>query len=379
MRKFSMTIALLLAVSATVACGGDRAGSGNAWGFDETPSSSNPPNPDPMTDPTPVPDPGPDPVPDPGPDPAPDPGPDPDPDPGPGTEPSVEPCSLPDPPARCAANPDDDPWATAAILDELRIAGTEDSPQCCFDFTGDNVIDNSLGQNMAGFGFLTETNAALRDAMAVGEPAIILELDGLGANRTGPFLLDYWLGAWAPSMTAIAPTDNDVLVSVGSIDAGAQPFTYFASAVLQGTHLTASGGTVELPITLLGPVIPLTFRNARIEADLEGTAFPTMRGKLGGAVLVDDIFGAVNHYVSQNCSCLALDGPLIGKGTGACAPEATPDACGAECREFAETCNLYGAIPLFADVDRDGDGLNDSMTIGMSFHAVPATIVGTTN
>lgn len=292
-------------------------------------------------------------------------------------EPVPSPCDQPDRPARCDQSPESFPWARAVVIDELVIAGTEDSPECCFDFTGDGVIDNSYGVNLAGFGFIEEINAELARAVAAGDPATILELDGLMDPTAGDFRLNWWFGAFLGPPEFFADR-NEVLVSLDNVDAGSQPFTTFARARIDGSRLIASDGIVQLPITyFLLPIGPTPIRRAHLEATLNGP-FPTMEGVIGGVIYVTDIFATVNRFVERECDCLGLSRPMLDKQTGMCDAATNVTTCSRQCEEVAGACNLFGAFGLFADTDLDGDGLNDAITIGARFHALPAEIMGTT-
>ena len=108
-------------------------------------------------------------------------------------------------------------------------------------------------------------------------------------------------------------------------------------------------------------------------------------GAVGGRVELREIRDQLNA-VASGCDCLGLDGPLVengpGREPGVCAK---PDvsACAAEGREvclgLVEVCPVLDVIAAnIADVDGDGDGLADSISIGALFEAERAVITGVT-
>ena len=298
------------------------------------------------------------------------------------------PCSGPDRPTRCDEAPEGHRWSGAALIDTFVFRGTPENEECCFDYDGDGAPDNSLGENLAAFDFTTQLNEDLARRISVGDVAMVLELEGVaGMESEGATRLYWWKSAWAPEMIAIDQEANQVLVGTEWLDEGTQPRTYFPTASVADGHLRASGGTIVIPFPGLPihrspgspseDVVWVAARDARLDAEFDASApHPTLRqGRLGAVIEVAEVWYAINEFAETRCACLGLEGPLLDKQTGFCAP-ADSASCDFACEQVVNSCALYSALDLFADQDLDGDGLYDAMTIGATFSAVPATIVG---
>ena len=297
-------------------------------------------------------------------------------------------CTDPQPPPRCAQDPSMFSWSGASVIDVMRYEGTETRPVCCFDFTGDNLIDNALGVNLANFGLLQDVNSDLRDKIDNGTWAMAIEFDGLTdvANTSG-FRLYWWRAQWTPETTSLNPIANSVSVSATSIDAGVHALTQFGVTTLAAGDLIASDGVLSVPMRLFDADLWVPLRHARIHATIDAgrTNLPSPGvaldgGKLGGVIAMTDFYTAIND-TTGDCGCLGLGNtPLLDVRSGNCFAGGDAQACydaGRDrCGAIAEACSLYSALSLFADVDLNNDGLNDAVSVGATFTASPATIVG---
>ena len=302
-------------------------------------------------------------------------------------------CDDMPPPARCAADPSTQVWAPASVVDSFFIEGTADEAICCFDYTDDGDIDNSLGQNLANFGFLGDINTSITDSIAAGSLVLVLEHDGLDdLANDDDFNIHFFIAAHEDETAFAADgflaNSNLVLLDPVSFDEGSHPQALLPDASNTGGAVTAGPGAVKIEIELFDSPLQLTISLARTEVDidaanstLDGAGVALSGGQLGGVIKVSDIFVAVNEFAAGACECLGLGAtPLVDVDTGMCSPDADAMACETAeedtCNTVAGACNLFGAVGLFADVDLDGDGLNDSVSIGASYTAVGATING---
>jgi hypothetical protein len=298
------------------------------------------------------------------------------------------------PPERCAADAAAFEWGTASVITSFAIEGEADDPVCCFDYNGDGDVDNALGTLLAGANFQGQINDSIAEGINDGSIAILLEHDGLEGplmgGTTAEFNVNFWLGEWGTDadgnvITALDPAGNNpLLIDPASIDSGAQPLAYIPDAQLDGGAVDAGPGVFQLAIELLGTPLVLRVSAARVQADVD---FPNSsidggvaltNAQLGGYVKAEDIVEAINVFATT-CECLGLNGaPLLGD-TG-CSPNADAAACtdaGEDtCAQIASNCNLLSAVPALADIDADGDGELDAISIGATFTAAGATIQG---
>ncbi len=309
------------------------------------------------------------------------------------TEPLKDPPTCADTPAppRCSENPDDHVWGPASVVDFFLVEGTDTDPVCCYDYTGDGEIDNSLGFNLAGFGFLADINSSVATSIASGSLVLALEHEGLtDLANDDAFIMNFYIAEHDVAdfaTTGFQADSNPVLIDPASLDQGSQPQAYLPSASATAGDIVAGPGAVKIEITLFDSPLQLTISQARSDAKIaagstlgaEGVALSS--GQLGGVVKIRDIFVAVNEFSAGACECLGLGAEqLVNPDTGTCAEgrmtQACTDAGEDTCAEVAGACNLFGAVGLFADVDLDGDGLFESVSIGAAYTAVGATING---
>jgi hypothetical protein len=314
--------------------------------------------------------------------------------PGPMIEPLPK-CGDPDEPPRCQEDPSTIEWGSASVINDFYVEGTDTEPICCFDYQKwetqpDDEVDNSLGTNLAGFGFLTDINDSVLTSIEGGSLVLVLEHDGLDElMNDDEFTVNFWIAEHAvdPFEMFIAEGGNQVLLDPQSFDSGAQPQAYLPDATLESGAVAAGPGSVKIEIELFDSPLQLIISEARIEADVDAansdladtTGVALTSGQLGGFVQVRDIFVAVNEFATNSCDCLGLDGAdLVDVETGMCT-EVDASGCvddQATCGEVADACSLFQAVGIFADIDVDGDTTGDAVSIGATFTAVGAEITG---
>ena len=299
-------------------------------------------------------------------------------------------CDDAERPPRCDEDPATFAYGPASVMTELIVQGTAEDPVCCFDYTGDGNIDNALGVGIAGFQQLEGINASIKGNIEDGSLDLVLEPDGLEAlDNDDAFTTNFYVGAHDGEFTTFAPSANPVLINPASFDEGAQPQAYLPGASVTGGALVAGPGSVEIQVVLFDAPLSLTISQARIEADvdaansaLDATGVSLASGKLGGVVKKSDIFNAFNNLAaSPACTCLGLGAdPLVNLETAACNANADTAACETEgqtaCVEVVGACDYLAAIDLLTDVDLDGDGTADSVSIGLAYSASGAEITG---
>lgn len=303
-------------------------------------------------------------------------------------------CGDADEPPRCQDDPADFMWGSASVMNDFYIEGTDQEPICCFDYAEwetqpDAEVDNSLGTNLAGFGFLTDINDSVLTSIEGGTLVLILEHDGLeDLMNQDDFTVNFWIGQHdVDPFEDFAATANPVLIDPQSFDDGAQPQAYLPDASVEGGAVAAGPGSVKIEIELFDSPLQLVISEARIEADVDAansdladnSGVSLESGKLGGFVQVRDIFVAVNEFASASCDCLGLDGAdLVDVETGQCA-DVDATTCvddQATCGDVADACQLFQAVGIFADIDVDGDTMGDAVSIGATFTAAGAEITG---
>jgi len=294
--------------------------------------------------------------------------------------------------------PDDptnyEPGPSASYVTELHVANQQGNPVCCFDLDGDGTIDNALGDLLDSasslLGGASGVDEDLAAAIQSGDLAMIFEWKGLdvppgGGNGTLPEddavevnLFQGSGGTYAGSLDG----NGTWTVTPGSFIPGtAQPAGAVGagSIVLGGAHV--GPGNITLPLPLLGVVTDIQIAPSY----MEGTTFwganlvglDVLDGKLGGAVPIAAVYAAFNAYVDDMCPCLGLTDGLItptSDGGGQC--NEAPGFCGdSSCDQLAQICPFVVSM-IAPDLDVDGDGTYDSLSVGLTFEAVSTNIEG---
>jgi len=289
-------------------------------------------------------------------------------------------CDVENPPARCGEVTTE--FGPASIVTEFQIAGAD--PECCFDYNGDDAIDNALSL-LGGF-----ANESIQESIDSGSLVLLFEHDGLDdVVNSSPYTLNVWLGEGVE-----APVTGPFAIDPASIDQGSFPQAYLPNAQIVDGVLNAGPGTVDISIDLLGAQLGLRISQARIEATVDPAstledgvivkdANPALTGgKLGGVIRVDDLVTAANTFAASSCDCLGLDGADYVLANGlelSCAPTPNSTCTEAEnsaCAGLGEVCGYLGAIGILVDVDTDGDGAVDALSIGTTFNTDAAQISG---
>jgi hypothetical protein len=317
---------------------------------------------------------------------------------------------------------------------EEQVAAGEAGTVCCYDVDGDGFVDNGLGTiaslagSLLGGGDLDET---LAGALEDGTIVLLAEYrDGADAFfASDPAArLHFFIGS-TDSDNDGAPNGTYDDWSTGAGTFVVEPLAYNLGSLIQfnrGTYDSATGAFVSpgerfllsLPLDSLLPgigTVELTIQGARLEASL-GTTVETITdtqqididgeeyggARLGGYIALDDLFSTLDRVV-EGCDCAVGSSngetPSICYGDDAADENACDDittrykvactdrsydttACDPEadsiCVEFLNTICGVGAtalssIPL-ADFDTDGNGVDDSVTVGIWLTMNAATI-----
>jgi hypothetical protein len=294
-------------------------------------------------------------------------------------------CDTPNPPDRCSEDPDDFEWGPASVLNVLMIEGSD----CCFDYTGDGTPDNALGGLLAPLMLDADLNAGIAASIQAGEFLILFEFAKMESLESSNFRLNFYFGAY-DNITRIHPNGNNaLLVKEESIDSGTHPKYSLSGGSLVANEVTAGPGNALLELELLKAKLRLPIQDTRISASLlpDQSGLPDQGlglagGRLGAVVRAQDMAEALNEFArGPTCECLELPGDMItiedsttfacnNTGIGSCAENS-------DCAVIAQNCSLIvGVVPIRADIDTDGDGTNDALTVGASFTAAGAKITG---
>ena len=291
-------------------------------------------------------------------------------------------------------------WVDANDDGEFQSEEFEQS-RCCFDFDGDGEKDNKLGDVIILAGSLGDgldipgLNAQLQESIDDGSLIIIFEHMGLDDLVEAAFDINFLFGELdsVESITGDGSATNPVLIDPQSFDEGSYPQAQIPDAALAEGAVTAGPGNARLQLDLLGAQLSLAIRQVQIrstvpdtpESGLDDKGVFLQEGELGGFATIADLYDALNGFAST-CECYGLEegetlisydeNDPVNTDLVTCADVET-DTCDDTCGTIAQYCS--SAVPIIAgqaDLDSDGDGVKDSITVGLTFTAAGADITG---
>lgn len=298
---------------------------------------------------------------------------------------------------QCGATIVSNAYSGASIVSTLAI----ESDSCCFDFTGDGVVDNSLGGTLDSLGSLVgftrqDANSAIQQSIDSGDFALVLEHDGqIGFTTSPPYTTHIYEAQPQCFATPGVQGGNVYKLNPSSFDAAGQPLYALAQTMLAQGQISASGGVLPFTLSFFGTQISVPISALKLSATVDATnsALPDKGvalngGKLGGIIKVTDFYGGLNKAAAQ-CACYNNPGnvPLISYtnvSDGSCNTiNASMCPSGGPCEQLESNCSLLVSImPSLADVDSnavgsgcDGAGRTcDAVSVGLSFSAYGARI-----
>jgi hypothetical protein len=266
--------------------------------------------------------------------------------------------------------------------------------ECCFDLNGDGAIDNRFGTMMRSIGsfFPIDLNEWFEERMRSFTVSFVSQLRGLP---------EVW------SEVLVGRHKVDLLGFVGRPTAGsADPFTQLGlieifetsfsnQSVLPRVHveLELEDGAITGAYGVIGFGLGAELRNAEVTVmraegtlmlDEEGLGFGAfMDGqpgvKFGGAISRSEWLSIWNDHVDSFCVCTTfLEGDVsaIDLETGKCnTPIQTCTEPDSICQVFTSPLCHPLVDQMAADLDTDGDGINDSISAGWWSKSVPVRVV----
>ena len=283
--------------------------------------------------------------------------------------------------------------------------------ECCFDFTGDGLIDNGFGTLVGATAAIspgTDVQASLDSPIADGSTALMFEYAGLNESTLGgPTQL--WLYAATNDLNGDGVADQQWVptrvagrglfqVEPYSLADDGSPLVRFESAYIDGNLLTAGPGAFPIEMPFVFSTVSVVIQQAYIQADIrseasgfftndadidsDGNGVPEVWGgaQLGGIVPADQAFSDLS-YQASNCACAGLSffDQLFIAGEGfdtyevACDSSITinDSACSAAdgelCQNLSTICGFAPAFPTIGliDVDTNGNGIPDAISVGL--------------
>lgn len=258
------------------------------------------------------------------------------------------------------------------------------------DVAGDanGGIDNQFGTFLASLGSLAP-ELQIDVGMTAGVDRGDLLLLARYMPSTAPFAtMLFILGADPQPPACASPTDaicRRHLDGFGSFRlSGAGGPTMSVTGELIGTRFVGDRGSFVLPMTFSvgGAVALVPVTMAAMEVDVGAAGLTS--GKLGGAIRQTDVEAIIHPAMhARFAAIVARDCPAPGTppscncasgSTGASMlgflDTQTPRDCQISVAEVTSTLNSL----LTTDIDTNGDGQNDAVSIGVGYTAVPATI-----
>ncbi len=288
------------------------------------------------------------------------------------------------------------PGSVASLLEVAEAPEAAGVNACCCDLTGDGKPDNKLGELIELLepfvGYDRDYfNAQIAGMIEAGHLLFLFEILGLEDTNNDPYTkFHVYQGldadGWAGNNLTGA---GEFYVTRDSLDRDGNPIMVFEDAEVFGGTLYGGPSRFLVPMDIIGAGEPIMFmmEGARITADISarGVGYDLANGTVCGYVERAKIVSEVNEYTGMNCGCLNLAGDfLTDQGTSiSCGQAAAASTCDQFdsveylCQQLFDNCGMLALImPALFDVDSDLDGRRDAMSVGFTFEAVPADLIG---
>jgi len=302
-------------------------------------------------------------------------------------------------PADCAAAVDDcdlaamqagrPPWDY--LVNQLDIPTTSaEAANIGFDLNGDDVIDNKLGTVMAMLmaNGAEDPNTWVNTQIGIGGVVIPLR-----------YYVDSWSGDATTMMLAYEgkPTNTPPVLNgtdVVEVVAGS-PTDLYLCGPYSGGSADMGPGVMLVPIPLYIQTVFVPLQRARVmgaitqagwtdvvvgggmtAGDVDQIVLPALVDYFNFVLAGDPAGGmAETVMVLFDGSCSDLGGACAGvvAGQGDCVENLPTDPNPITLTEVR--CNAMFASARAPDVDSDGDGVDDLLSVGFQLQAVPATIL----
>ena len=306
-----------------------------------------------------------------------------------------------------------EPWdgefdGPLSYISNIQVPRRGSDAECCFDFDGDGNTDN-------GFGLFLGAMAVLDQNLDIDEE-VSGALEFGGSTRlvawAPPSSDGYWLYDATNDLDGDgAPDDSfdDRLDGMGLFELLPDSGDEFGAHLQFNLELDDGwfgAGTdpivVPLPFAFIQGLTPVPLLRARIRGDVfedsdggwssdhefdsDGELIEFGGIELAGVLHLDDL-AALFERELQGCECARFnaDSPIVTTGVDgdgfwiACAQGPAGD-CSADrrvgCRNVELVCGVLPSLTSFRlnDFDSDGDGIGDSMSVGVRLTAVPGTL-----
>ncbi len=338
------------------------------------------------------------------------------------------------PPAGCVGggcvDPVPDPGAYAEAAGSRRASYTwalqvpalyQEREVCCFDFTGNGTPDNAYGDILPMMDMLNpdmDSQEKIDLSIENGDQVLVLDWVELPEEGDGEIRISFFHGVLNNENGLLDLLDRRA--GLGRVLLDPDSFGDYGSH-WQINHANISSGVVAgqggpllvyLPgVFFVGSNVlhPHLIHDVRIEGifsmdlndcqgmcsvdelrDMDGAPFLAGGLRLGGVILADDLFSDLDDKM-RACTCAGVDPSLpvvewsydIDEGIMivGCNPANHPEqendcTAGSFCEMSYTSCQYLGINATLFDVDSNGDGVNNALSIGLRLGLAGVSIDG---
>lgn len=253
-----------------------------------------------------------------------------------------------------------------------------------FDLNGDDVVDNQLGMVFATFasqGF--DDNAALDTRIQSGEVILLADLQTSSFSDASAVGLNTFYGTNPDPEACVADDDcGHHLNGTARFDvADDSPAGETCVGSIEASAFNGAGGTLPIRLVLGGATLDLTLHAARVEllgVSEDGFSDGRVGGLISAADIESQLYPGLHAGVLASIAKDCTGSPPPQCGCTQASTGATSVAlfdlerdCDVTLQEIKEN-SLFVSL-LAPDVDEDGDGEGDALSVGFRISAKPAT------
>ncbi|HKE19551.1 MAG TPA: hypothetical protein VKB80_31960 [Kofleriaceae bacterium] len=278
------------------------------------------------------------------------------------------------------------------VIDSVVVpANANEAQDVALDIDGNGTKDNKLGGLLGSLSsFVGDIQSLVEEQVAKGGIILLANVKATDLTAASGVGLYVYLGANPNPAPCATPDDTECglhLQGDGSFDIDpSSPTDAVVVGATAGGKFTGGPGsvTIQLSLSELADPLSLTLSNAKSEVSVSADGLSD--GILGGALTIDSINNDLLPAVATVIAGILADDGCDATATPCCEPGSTGEqilqvldeggVADGDCVITAEELanNSFVSATLGSpDVDLDGDGTDDAVSLGIGFSAVTGT------
>jgi hypothetical protein len=278
------------------------------------------------------------------------------------------------PPPLPVAPPDPEPMAALPVALQTvtnKVMLPSSASAFALDLDGNGVPDNQFGKMLA---FLQaaypglDLQGELDRLVDEGKLLVLQELRARSLSNDPAIETSVFFGHDPDGNPGNNFSGAAVLAPAGSESSS-------VAGHIHGGHMATEPGDLVIPIPLGRSFVAVKVTRGRIQAEVDPSGMAS--GVVAGAVSFPDVQGRVLPVLAAELNAHFTNPSISAKGKAILSQLFDLNGSGTITPDELSACPAADLLLGSADVDTDGDGKPDAISVGLGFTAVPTTILRT--